>query len=113
MGPGRTPLPPKPPHPRGGRPWADDQARFAGIVYQLRNAIRWDAMLPRFPSGVTFWRRHRDWTRAGVWAKVWKLVLAQLAAAGLLDTAELFLDATFAEVRRGGNASAARAAASA
>ena len=53
-----------------------------------------------FPSGVTCWRRHRDWTAAGVWPKVWKVVLAELAAAGLLDTTELFLDATFAEARK-------------
>lgn len=106
-------LPPTPPHPKGGRPFADDKACFAGIVYQLRNAIRWNDMPPHFPSGVTCWRRHRDWTAAGVWPRVWKLILAELDAAGVLDTSELFLDATFAEARKGGNVPAARAAASA
>lgn len=105
-------LPPKPAHPKGGRPFADDRACFAGIVYQLRNGIRWNAMPACFPSGVTCWRRHRDWTRAGVWGRVWKVVLAELANAGLLDTTELFLDATFAESRKGGSVRAARAAAS-
>jgi len=105
-------LPPRPPNPKGGRPWADDKACLAGIVYQLRNAIRWNDMPPHFPSGVTCWRRHRDWTEAGVWPRVWKAVLAELADAGMLDTSELFLDATFAESRKGGDASAARAAAS-
>ena len=105
-------LPPRPPNPKGGRPWADGKACLAGIVYQLRNAIRGNDMPPHFPSGVTCWRRHRDWTEAGVWPKVWKRVLAELAAAGMLDTSELFLDATFAESRKGGNARAARAAAS-
>ncbi len=106
-------LPPPPAHPNGGRPFADDRACFEGIVYLLRNGIRWRAMPACYPSGVTCWRRHRDWTRAGVWPKVWKVVLAELAAAGLLDTSELFLDATFAESRKGGSASAAPAAASA
>ena len=106
-------LPPRPPQPKGGRPFADDKACFAGIVYQLRNAIRWNDMPAQFPSGVTCWRRHRDWTRAGVWPTVWKRVLAELSVAGLLDTTELLLDATFAESREGGNARAARAAASA
>jgi transposase len=109
----RPVLPPKPAHLKGGRPFADDKACFAGIVYQLRNAIRWNAIPACFPSGVTCWRRHRDWTRAGVWPWVWKAVLAELAAAGLLDVTELFLDATFAEARKGGGASAAPAAASA
>jgi transposase len=99
-------LPPHPPQPQGGHPWADDKACFAGIVYQLRNNIRWNDMPPCFPSGSTCWRRHRDWTAAGVWPAVWKLVLRELEAAGLLDTSELFLDATFAEARKGGPASA-------
>ena len=103
-------LPPKPPQPKGGRPFADDKACFAGIVYQFRNAIRWNAMPDSFPSGVTCWRRHRDWTAAGVWPAVWKEVLRELEAAGMLDTTELFLDATFAEARKGGRASGRRSA---
>jgi transposase len=106
-------VPPQAAHPKGGRPFADDKACFAGIVYQLRNNVRWNDLPRCFPSGVTCWRRHRDWTRAGVWGRVWKLVLAELAEAGLLDVTELFLDATFAEGRKGGRASAAPAAASA
>jgi transposase len=85
----RNLLPPKPAHPRGGRPFADDKACFAGVVYQLRNACRWNDLPACFPSGVTCWRRHRDWTRAGVWSGVWKAVLAELAAAGLLDATQL------------------------
>ncbi len=97
-------LPPKPSHPKGGRPFADDKACFAGIVYQLRNNIRWNDMPDAFPAGVTCWRRHRDWTEAGVWPAVWKIVLRELEEAGLLDTSELFMDATFAEARKGGYA---------
>ena len=106
-------LPPRPASPKGGRPWADDKACFAGVVYALRNGIRWNDMPPCFPSGVTCWRRHRDWTAAGVWDGVWQLVVAELAAAGRLDPSELVIDATFAESRKGGNARAAPAAVSA
>lgn len=109
----KTLLPARTPSPKGGRPFADDKACFAGIVYRLRNAIRWNDVPACFPSGVTCWRRHRDWTAAGVWSRVWKLVLAELATAGMLDTKESSLDATFAESRKGGSALAAPAAASA
>lgn len=105
-------LPRRVPNPKGGRPWADDRGCFAGIVYALRNGIRWNAMPACFPSGVTCWRRHRDWSAAGVWPRVWAAVLAELDRAGRLDTSELFLDATFAEDRTGGSARAAPAAAS-
>lgn len=99
-------LPPRPGHPKGGRPFADDRSCFAGIVYVLRNGIRWRDLPPSFPSGVTCWRRHRDWTAAGVWHRVWKLVLAELDEAGKLDTSELVLDGTFIEAKKGGSGSA-------
>jgi transposase len=104
-------IPPHPPHDKGGHPWEDDKVCFAGIVYQLRNAIRWQDMPSCFTSGSTCWRRFRDWTQAGIWPAVWKIVLRELEEAGLLDTKELFLDATFAEARKGGLASAPRNAA--
>jgi transposase len=94
-------LPPPPPHPRGGRPFADDRACFEGIVYLLRNGLRWRQMPACYPSGVTCWRRHRDWTRAGVWGRVWRQVLRELQAAGKLDTSELAVDATFVEAKKG------------
>jgi transposase len=102
-------LPARPPNPKGGRPWADDKACFAGVVYALRNAIRWNDMPPCFPSGGTGWRRHRDWSAAGVWNRVWAAVLGEFARAGRLDMSELFLDATFADDRKGGAAPAAPA----
>jgi transposase len=97
----RALLPPPSPHPKGGRPFADDRACFEGIVYLLRNGLRWRQMPACYPSGVTCWRRHKQWTEAGVWHRVWKLVLAELDAAGRLDTSELVVDGTFVEAKRG------------
>ena len=71
-------LPPKPAHPKGGHPFADDKECFAGIVYQLCNGIRWNKMPKCFPSGVTCWRRHRDWCNAGVWDRLWAIVEKEL-----------------------------------
>jgi transposase len=99
-------LPPAPPHPKGGRPFADDRACFEGIVYLLRNGLRWRQMPACYPSGVTCWRRHKQWTEAGVWHRVWKLVLRELDAAGRLDTSELVVDGTFIEAKKGGSGSA-------
>ena len=95
-------MPPRPAQPKGGRPFAGDRACFAGIVYQLRNGIRWNDMPAEYQSGVTCWRRHRDWTAAGVWDGVWKLVLRELAEAGRLRAEELALDGTNVEAKRGG-----------
>ena len=104
-------LPRVAPDPRGGRPRADDRACFAGIVFVLRSGCRWRDLPPQFPSGPTCWRRHRDWSAAGVWERAWRMVVAALDAAGGLDADELFLDATFVEGRKGGSRSARRPAA--
>lgn len=99
-------LPPEPPRPKGGRPRCDDRQCFAGVVYQLRNGIRWQDMPKEFGSGSTCWRRHADWTAAGVWERVWQLVLEELDRAGGLDTSELFADATFVPAQKGAPRSA-------
>ena len=88
--------------PKGGRPFADDKRCFAGIVYQLRHSIRWNAMPAEFPSDVTYWRRFDLRTKLGLWPRVHAIVLEELQEAGLLDTSEFFADATFAEARKGG-----------
>src|SRR5215207_9865278 len=60
--------PPKPRryrHP-GRRP-ADDRAALAGIVFVLKTGIAWNQLPASLVgcSGVTCWRRLRDWTEAG------------------------------------------------
>lgn len=55
--------------PKGGRPRISDQQALNGIVYVLRTGVPWED-LPlelRYGSGMTCWRRLRDWQAAGVW----------------------------------------------
>lgn len=98
-------LPPAAAKPKGGRPRQDDRACLAGIVYVLRNGVRWRDLPSEFPSGPTCWRRHSDWTGAGLWAEIWAAVLEELAAAGALETDELFADATFVPAQKGASRS--------
>lgn len=49
-------LPPAKPMPKGGRPRADDRACLEGIVYVLRNGLRWRDVPAEYPSGPTCWR---------------------------------------------------------
>lgn len=97
------PLLPSRPPARTGRPPVDDRACFGGVVYVLRNGVRWQALADTtYPSGSTCWRRHKEWTEAGVWHAVWQVVLGELNAAGDLDVSEVILDGTFVEAKKGG-----------
>ena len=43
-------LPRRPPHPRGGRPRADDRPVLEGILWILRSGARWQDLPEEFPS---------------------------------------------------------------
>ncbi|KOG48024.1 transposase, partial [Streptomyces virginiae] len=53
-------------------------------------------------SGVTAWRRLRDWTEAGVWPRLHEALLTELRAAGLLDMDDAAIDASHVRALKGG-----------
>src|SRR5215203_4905805 len=48
-------LPPKPPHPKGGRPWIEDRAVLGGIIYVPRAGVPW-RLLAAAARLATRWR---------------------------------------------------------
>ena len=96
-------LPSEPPKPNGGRPRVPDRAALAGIIYVLKSGIPW-GMLPKelgFGSGVTCWRRLRDWQKAGVWHRLYRVLLDELGKAGLIDWSRASLDSATVPAKRG------------
>lgn len=79
-------LPPPRPTPRGGRPRADDRAALAGIIHVLRTGTSWATLSQElgFGSGMTCWRRLREWQTAGVWPALERVLLDELPDAGRL-----------------------------
>jgi transposase len=101
-------LPPEPPKPKGGRPRVPDRAALTGIIFVLKTGIQWE-MLPQemeCGSGVTCWRRLRDWQAAGVWDALHRTLLDRLGEADRIDWSRASLDSASVPAKRGASASA-------
>lgn len=97
-------LPAQPSRPKGGRPPVDDRAALTGIIFVLKSGIPWE-MLPQemgCGSGMTCWRRLRDWQAAGVWQAIHRALLDRLGQANAIDWSRAALDSASVPAKRGG-----------
>jgi transposase len=88
------PAPPPRPYRHPGRRRIPDRQALTGILFVLRTGMSW-IYLPRemgCGSGMTCWRRLRDWASAGVWRGLHEKLLAKLEYAGEIDWARAVVD---------------------
>jgi transposase len=88
--PGRKPIPPR--------------ASLTGILFVLITGIPWEYLPQEMGcgSGMTCWRRLRDWHKAGVWKKVHRVLLAHLREADQIDWSRAVVDSSSIRAVKGG-----------
>lgn len=89
-----------PPKPRRfrypGRKSISDRAALTGILFVLQSGIRWNQLPQEMGcgSGISCWRRLRDWQEAGVWEQLHLLLLTKLRMAERLDFSRVIVDSS-------------------
>jgi transposase len=97
------PMPPR--RPQCGRPRVSDRACLTGIVSVLRSGIPCQ-MLPQelgCGSGMTCWRRLRDWQVVGVWDLIHFALLDWLARYDQIDWSRVVTDSCSIRAGHGGD----------
>ena len=86
-----------------GRKRVPDRAALTGILFVLKTGIPWEHLPQEMGcgSGMTCWRRLRDWQEAGVWKRLHALLLAELQAAGQIDWSRAVVDASYIQAKKG------------
>ncbi|PZP43791.1 MAG: IS5 family transposase [Azospirillum brasilense] len=97
-------LPVERPKPKGRRPRLPDRAALTGIMFILTTGSPWERLPVKMGcgSGMTCWRRLRDWQAAGVWARLHRLLLDRLEAADRLRWDRAALDSRSVPGKKGG-----------
>jgi transposase len=100
---GIEPLLPKHlPTSRGGHPRKPDRPCLEGILHVLRTGTQWQRLpnCDRWPSGSTCWRRFNEWTRAGVWPQLHRIVLNQLGSLGAINLGHVVVDSASVRAKK-------------
>lgn len=75
---------------------APDLEVLCGISCVLRTGIQWEYLPQKlgFGSGMTCWRRLRDWNEADVWQRLHEVLLAEPNAAAKLHWSRCVVDSS-------------------
>ena len=101
--------PPHTPAQRGGRPRLPDRLGLHGVLFVLRQGIRWQSLPTQlgWGSGSTCWRRFTEWTQAGVGEKAHAHLVVARGERGLLNLDRAVVDSCSVPALRGGEPSGA------
>jgi len=88
-----------------GRKRIDDRKALTGIVFVLQTGIPWEHLPQEMGcgSGMTCWRRLREWQERGVWQRLHEVLLARLNGADQIDWSRAAIDSSQVRALFGGS----------
>ena len=87
-----------------GRQPIDNRRALTGILFVLKTGLGWEDLPQEMGcgSGMTCWRRLRDWQQAGVWQQLHEVLLAKLHGANQIDWSRAVVDSSAVRALKGG-----------
>ena len=91
-------------YPKGGRPRVGNRSALTGILFVLKTGMGWEDLPTEMGcgSGMTCWRRLRDWQESGVWQDIFHTLLNHLQGADRLDWSRAVIDSSSVRAVFGG-----------
>jgi len=88
----------------GRKPAISNRQALTGILFVLKTGIAWEDLPQEMGcgSGMTCWRRLRDWQAAGSWQGLHEVMLAHLQGADQLDWSRAVIDSSSLRALKGG-----------
>jgi transposase len=86
----------------GGRPRAESRQVLDGILYVLRTGCQWKAVPQEFGSPSTLHQYFQEWTKKGVFFRLWKEALWEYDALEGIDWGWQSLDGAMTKAPLGG-----------
>jgi transposase len=87
-------LPPEAVKAKGGKPRIPNRNVLKGILFVLATGLPWEYLPPEMGcgSGMTCWRRLKEWHDKGIWKKLHQVLLDRLGEADRIDWSRASLD---------------------
>jgi transposase len=97
-------LPRRAPSAAGGRPRLPDKQALLGVLFVLKTGLPWEDLPAELGcgSGMSCWRRLRDWQADGTWQRIREALLQRLDGAGRLDWSKAAVDGAGVRAVSGG-----------
>jgi transposase len=84
-----------------GTPRIDDRRIISGIIYVIRNGLRWRDLPPEYGISKTVYNRFVRWSRRGIFEKIFQILVDnKLKEAAAEKSQILMLDSTYIKVHR-------------
>ena len=87
---------------RGGRPRIDQRAAFNAVIHRLRSGCQWNHLPKEFPDDSTVHRFFQRWKRAGVFRRLWAVLIERCEDLDGVDWEWQAADGAMGKARKGG-----------